>query len=315
MTLACGLPASASAATPGANGRLAVAKWTAPKSKKGSAGSALISSAPDGSALQRLFAKKRFLVDSPEYSADGTKIAFSMGAFGRESKSDGVYVAAADGTGAKLVARTGWVDGIAWSPDGTSLVYADVMDGIHSVPSTGGTAELIVKVLDDGGYFRRPAFTPDGATILFERNTLSSGDKPFFEVGELWKARRDGTGAGVLFPSLPMPFAGEPDVSPDGKTVVFTSLLDKRATRSAVATVPIDGSAAPRTLYTSAKNGWIDGPTWAPDGSRVAFTTGGFKKVASSLLVLDPATAATSTVQRAASAQLTGPTWQALPAG
>lgn len=315
--LALALPTGVQASSPGANGRIAFGSLTPAKSSKRAPNSVLKSVFGDGTAATKVAAKKKYVVSSPEYSADGTKIAFLLGAYGKHGKADGLYVAAFDGSGARRVAKPSWADGIAWSPDGQTLVYADVMDGLYVVAAGGGKPKLIVPVAGDGGFFRRPTFTPDGNTLLFERDTYSTnadGKAPWLEVVELWKASA-GSGnvaaAAPLFPKASMPFAGEPDVSPDGKTVAFVGPLDKYGKRYGLYTAPLDGSTPPKRLLKTRKGTWLDGASWAPDGTRIAFAMGASKK-GSSVRLIDPATASMTTLVRSTKSELSAPTWQPL---
>jgi dipeptidyl aminopeptidase/acylaminoacyl peptidase len=69
-------------------------------------------------------------------------------------------------------------------------------------------------------------------------------------------------------------WAGDPRLSPDGKTVAFVSArIDKDANeyRSNVWTVPIDGSDEPRQLTFGSRRDAE--PRWSPDGTRLAFTS------------------------------------------
>lgn len=83
--------------------------------------------------------------------------------------------------------------------------------------------------------------------------------------------------------------AGDPRVSPDGRTVAYTVMTvdrDKNRYRSAIWLSPADGSAPPRKI-TSGQN--RDGaPRWSPDGTRLAFVSsrGEGKDAAAQLYVM-----------------------------
>lgn len=69
-------------------------------------------------------------------------------------------------------------------------------------------------------------------------------------------------------------WAGDPRISPDGRTVAFTvTRIDREANdyRSAIYLAPIDRSTPPRRLTSGEKR---DGsPRWSPDGSELAFVS------------------------------------------
>ena len=101
-------------------------------------------------------------LDWPAWSPNGAKIAYTGGG------TPHIYVMNADGSGAAplpaLVGDT--VDHAAWSPDGTRLAVHDLAHGIVVMNADGSNP---VRLLPSGEYGTEPAWSPDGASIVFTK--------------------------------------------------------------------------------------------------------------------------------------------------
>lgn len=81
--------------------------------------------------------------------------------------------------------------------------------------------------------------------------------------------------------------AGDPRLSPDGKTVAFVvTTIDREENTylSAIWTVPIDGSSKPRRFTFGRKRD--ASPRWSPDGSKLAFSSNRDNEKAAQLYVI-----------------------------
>ena len=188
---------------------------------------------------------------NPNFSRNGQRMTWET--------PEGIWVAAADGSGARAV------DGVppryysvarspALSPDGTSIAFFHAEIGPNGdfwvIPSDGGEARRLTHDVREGG---TPVWTADGTRIVF--SSARAGSRT------LWQIR-----AGGGEPEPLTTGAGEddaPDLSADGTRLIFTNV--RNSWRLMVATP----SGGERTLLE--KRSELLFPTFSPDGSRIAF--------------------------------------------
>ena len=245
------------AAHPGKNGRIAfVASLTGTNQ--------LYTINPDGSDLfqvTNLPPANDGLAWFPDFSPDGRQIVFGHDMTGALE----LYIINADGSGLTQITHGG---GLVprWSPDGTHLVFSkfvaisplfpDVGAGVIATIKADGTDEKLLssRVWDslDGEY------TPDGKHIVFETSTDGY-------TAALWIMNTDGSHQRRL--TDPELQAGYPDVSPDGKQIIFYNNQNSPKLNS-IFKVNIDGTGATR----------LTGPgpldtlaAYSPDGSKILF--------------------------------------------
>jgi len=134
---------------------------------------------------------------SPVFSPDGTRVAFLTRAPG--SKAYSVYVANADGSGARSVTGEMQVNspslgGVTWSPDGTKLMLESFDGLVNRIYVVGADGSGLHPITDAEAHRRTPAWSPDGSLILYQL-TLRNG-KTFLAV-----SNPDGTGERRILPS------------------------------------------------------------------------------------------------------------------
>jgi Tol biopolymer transport system component len=211
---------------------------------------------PDGSGLVRLPSTSDEW--SPVWSPDGRRLAFVGGL--------GLYVmtpGAADRTRLFQNSRAGGVRasvGTArWSPDGTMIAFDVGLDSL-----CGGLPcirEQLWKVNSDGTGLRkltggsRPAWSPDGRTILF------GNDQGLFTIGP------DGAGLKQLAVAVGY-YPEEATWSPDGSRLAFSAFVSSDPYANAIFTMNRDGTGLVRLTPVGGSD---LGPKWSPDGSRIAF--------------------------------------------
>jgi Tol biopolymer transport system component len=191
-----------------------------------------------------------------------------------------VWIVNADGTGAHELfpGGTGNQSGVAWSPDGTHLVYRELpgpgeLPGGPSVPgllpdlyltdARGSQPQLVDAGCACSDY--DAAFSPDGTQLVVVRGTASSQVIATMNLASGRVVELSSTAA--------VPALERPRWSPDGTKIVFSrgdKFGNKFGNGAAVFIVDADGTNL-HQLSTAALPARL--PDWSPDGSRIVFTS------------------------------------------
>jgi TolB protein len=187
---------------------------------------------------------------NPHWSPDGTRLAFD--------NDDGLYVVNADGSGVRRIARGGLS---TWSPDGSQIAFVTGSGGGVSeirIADVDGTGETTVA--DGEGSLDLPAWSPDGSRIAYV--VWARGERS----PQLYVVNPDGTGEARLT-DLRSDGMGaySPSWSPDGGTIAIEVFEDGNWN---LYLARADGSGV-RELTDLL--GDENRPTWAPDGTKIAF--------------------------------------------
>jgi TolB protein len=198
---------------------------------------------PDGAGKSAVTELPDLRVGPPAWSPDRKRIAYMRG-------GNDVYIANADGSGArKLRPNFPWRSP-AWSPDGATIAVAG-LGGIHVVdPDTHDGRRLT----DHGGW---PAWSPNGQMIAFV--SVRDGNSEVYVMNANGSGQRNLTrnAAEDLLPAW----------SPDGRSI---ALVSNRDGRFDIYVMGADGRGPPRRVTNGAPqiNSTL---SWAPDGRRIAF--------------------------------------------
>ncbi len=221
---------------------------------------------PDGTG-RKAFTSGPELDTSPEWSQDGTRIAFFS-----QQYLDGpaaIHVIDADGNDERTLVEgvilppVSWH--VSWSHDGRLLAYADRLhhsfDRIMVVPVAGGDP---VELVSPG---QAPTWSPDDQLIAYQSGGVST-DGTTIPQG-LSVIGADGTGERLLDGAAtknPWAYA-YPQWSLDGKRIAYHAQLPDGGLAH-ITVVAVDGSGTD-VIGDLAQN--LVWPVWAPDDSRIAY--------------------------------------------
>ena len=144
------------------------------------------------------------------------------------------------------------------NPDGSVDLFALYTCRLHLEANTPRCTHLrrVARTVPPA-YYQYYALTPDGRTLVYVDPS-----------GDLYRAPLDGSTAPVQLASA----AGQPDVSPDGRRIAYTSIGN-------LWTINLDGTDPVQLTDRLSETvpPVYAGPDWSPDGDRLAFhsTRGG----------------------------------------
>ena len=235
---------------------------------------------PDGSGLRQL-TDAPGSDSNPEWSPDGTKIAFDSdrdGAYDRD-----VYVMdIATGEVSRLTndddpsipANLEADHSPAFSPDGTRIAFSSNRD---TIPEEAYTERVYVMNTDGseltrltGGYSHFQSdvsWSPDGTRLLLEWGTDSR-----YDIGIL---NADGSGWSFPFPYTPFVDERYPDWSPSSRKIVFTKGTEDRDDTTPMDVWKVNPDGSDLKQLTNTPKVYETAPDWSPDGRLIAFERNG----------------------------------------
>ena len=250
---------------------------------------------PDGTGMHLLLPDDAREQLHPDWSPDGTRIAFEM--------DGGIWVAGADGSDlhrlAACVAPCRDLNQPAWSPAGSEVAYTriDLVDGqnpgsvVQAVDVATGAIRDLVHT-KGAEYANGARWSPDGRSIVVQLDRLPDTGND--------TSRVTGTAIAIvdLTAKVPKPrrltdwamFAAYPDWSPTQELLVFSTYdlgerdggsFEDPSPPSDLYTIRPDGSGVKQLTHNPSetqltRNRTASGPlssqpTWSPDGRSIVF--------------------------------------------
>lgn len=263
LTAALAVPAAAGATAPGRNGRFAFIALDRHSRQ------ALFTQFPNRTHLRGL---RRGAIDSPAWSADGKRIAFT-------GEGGGVSVIRADGSGYKHfdAPRNVSVDDPAFSPDGKRVAFTGYEVDPASEENEIIDTAVYVGRLDGSGFHRvaagsDPSWAPSGKRIAFvdDGNSACTG---IWLMDPDGSARKRVTGRTAAQCRVFGDGGRAPDFSPNGRRIVYvrsTKKVGNASERNAeVFVVGRQGRGDHQVTHTSSDD--ANAPVFSPDGRYIAY--------------------------------------------
>ena len=154
----------------------------------------------------------------PDFSPDGSKIAYASNPNPALSADNQVVVVNSDGTGPRPLTdfSSGWAMEPRFSPDGTKIafIYENAADWSTDVWTINVDGSDLQQITHDGDA-DQPEWTPDGSAIVYDRDNFDGN----YDIA-LYKTPSDGSGTELQFegPTTGFDYASGVSFSPVGSS-------------------------------------------------------------------------------------------------
>src|SRR5688572_24603198 len=196
-------------------------------------------------------------VRDPSFAPDGRLVVSIDG--------DLFVQAAGGGAWTRLTSGAAWDREPVWVRDGSAIIFASDRSGGFdlwriAVPAASSAVTPPERLTTASEPDREPSATPDGR-VVFVRG---AGD-----AARLWVRARDGAEQRV---TRGQSAERSPTVSPDGARVAYVAVTES-GRRLRVRGFTTDSGRAADSVVVADRD--AERPVWAPNGDRLAFTSGG----------------------------------------
>jgi Tol biopolymer transport system component len=214
-------------------------------------GAALYLIRADGTGLRRLTHDRR-CYSHPSWAPDGKRFAYASWS-GDELST--IWTMRRDGKGRHRLTRPGKLgtDNPAWSPDGRTIAFR-AEPVIWLMDADGSHQRQLTRFRGSNGGDVSPSWSPNGKWLAFDRAHSLSG----IWHTDIYKIRADGTGFRQLTDRRGYSNA-DPDWSPDGTRIVFTSDRERRHELDDIYVMNADSSHQQPLTDSGLWNEW---PAW-----------------------------------------------------
>ena len=219
---------------------------------------------PDGSSLQRVTHNRGSGAYQPDWSPNGTHIAFASDETGRSE----IWITRADGSHARRLTHVGHRHTAFWpafSADGQWVLYTDCATaecdgGIYEVRVDGTDQQAIIP--NAGPSLNDGSMSSDGSTLAYQRWHFGG------ITSAIYTSNADGTGQRRVTPPRLLAYA--PDWRPDGERIAFANDLYGDRPFGSIYTIELDGTDLVRVTKPPFPS-TDTGPSYSPDGDRIVF--------------------------------------------
>ncbi len=213
---------------------------------------------PDGTGRTRL-TTGFYSTSSPAWSPDGRQLVFNGNKYD-PVVSFAIYRIDVDGMNlTKLIDLTSQVSGMSWSHNGEKIAFG-YQSNIY-VMNADGTG--LSQLTSNSGINSDPEWSPDDQLIAF--NSERSGRPGIYVM--------DADGSNQHLLGSASFHEADPTWSPDGAQIAFVRVVD--TSKSAIIVMDVDGMGEYELVSSESSflgGTWgVGGPSWSPDGQKIAF--------------------------------------------